>query len=94
MNTIEQDLALLGGSVPQIVESLTNLHIKGWRGNSYHCPIYCPIYNYLQRKEHHDLIAVSPSYVDTQDGAIATPTVVRDFITRFDAGAYPTLEAT
>jgi hypothetical protein len=91
MNTIEQDLALLGEhSSHQVMESLIKLGIRGARGNS--CA--CPIFNYLRRKGHASLICTTQHHIDTQERAISTPKVVGQFIEAFDAGAYPTLEST
>jgi hypothetical protein len=99
MNTIEQDLQLLGTTVEEVANTLRSLGIKGHRYGS----ASCPIFRYLHDKQGHTEVAgvdtftlnygvraVNISLEDNCDDSnmiISVPTIYQ-FIDAFDDGMY------
>jgi hypothetical protein len=104
MNSIKQDLQLLGTTSDEVADNLRQMGIKGVRLN----PHSCPIFNYLRNaREHIEVRGVDAcSDVDHNDEVVITcdpiddeydrrvrivSSAVYQFIDKFDGGQYPML---
>jgi hypothetical protein len=89
MSKIEQDLAALGETRPQVYAKLKELGIKGKKGSS--CS--CPIARYLTHKGYR-VLGVSSGYISIVSipHDYVVPHGVGCFIKKFDLGMYPDLE--
>jgi hypothetical protein len=89
MNSIIKDMYALGDTYQKVADTLTSLGIKGRRNQ----PDSCPIYNYLQRQGHKEVMFVYPDKVALEDGYHHfTTSAVFAFICRFDEKQFPQLE--
>ena len=87
---LESDLANLGGDKGEIATTLKRKGVKGFRCEHGRCPI--AQYLHGLHPDHKFEVTQTRIQIDGE-GRIITPGAVGRFVTAFDLGEYPDLEA-
>jgi hypothetical protein len=86
--SIISDMYALGNTYQKVADKLQELGIKGKRRE----PDHCPIYNYLHKQGHKEVVYVYPEEIALEDGyRHFTTSAVFAFICRFDEKQFPQL---
>lgn len=88
-NEIEDALALLGRNRRQVAINLRKCGITGHTEDGGRCPIA----NYLRRTLHAQQVEVDYTYIYVDGITFTLPPHIDAFVTAFDKGDYPDLEA-
>lgn len=94
MSTVVEVLESLGPDIVAVADTLRRAGIRGRRHDAFCCPVALYVAAGLGCPDNdNDHIAVGTDEVLVDDDEIELPDHVVDFVTAFDNGSYPDLEA-